>query len=228
MSSATNLDFEMLEEVKVKDGHKEVYMVKAPEATLKELIDMIIDFEHGWGEYRKLVKLHVNKTSEKGDNISRSIFLTMGGDEDVKCVFGKVFMSEFAGRNAYCSTCEQIVYDSEDADYGCEIIYYVTLDEPVRAKYIPPHIEGTEAEETITPDEGDTLRCEWKMAEEITPFSIPTREDCYKEFARKLLAKMDDIAPDRREDVKPQTPWESYLLARDDMMSAILDILTED
>ena len=227
-NTVTPLDFEMLEEIKVKDGHKEIYMVKAPEATLKELIDMIIDFEDGWSEYRKLVKLHVNKTSEKGDNISRSIFLTMGGDEEVKCVFGKVFMSEFAGRKAYCFTCEQTIYDSEDVDYGCEITYYVTLDEPVRAKLVPPHIEETEAKETITPDEGDTLRCEWKMAEEIKPFSIPTKEDIIKEFTRKLLAKMDDIAPQRRDDVKPQTPWESYLLARDDMMSAILEILLED
>lgn len=218
-NTITPLDFELLEEVGVKDGHKEIYMVKAPEATLKELIDMIIDFENGWGEYRKLVKLHVNKTSEKGDNISRSIFLTMGGYEDVKCVLGKVFMSEFAGRKAYCSTCEQIIYDSEDVDYGCEITYYVTLDEPVRAKLVPPHIE--EEDESIT-------GTEWKMAEELTPFSIPTKEEIIKEFVRKFLAKMDDIAPQRRGDVKPQTPWESYLLARDDMMSAILDILTED
>lgn len=217
-NTVTPLDFELLEEIKIKDGRKEIYMVKAPEATLKEFIDMIIDFEHGWGEYRKLVKLHVNKTSEKGDNISRSIFLTMGGDEDVKCVLGKVFMSELAGRKAYCSTCEQTIYDSEDVDYGCEITYYVTLDEPVRAKFIPPHIE--EAEPIVA--------TEWKTAEEITPFSIPTKEEIIKEFVRKFLAKMDDIAPQRRDDVKPQTPWESYLLARDDMMSAILDILTED
>ena len=217
-NTVTPLDFELLEEIKIKDGRKEIYMVKAPEATLKEFIDMIIDFEHGWGEYRKLVKLHVNKTSEKGDNISRSIFLTMGGDEDVKCVLGKVFMSEFAGRKAYCSTCEQTIYDSEDVDYGCEITYYVTLDEPVRAKFIPPHIE-----------EGELITgTEWKVAEEITPFSIPTKEEIIKEFVRKFLAKMDDITPQRRDDVKPQTPWESYLLARDDMMSAILEILTED
>ena len=223
-NTVTPLDFEMLEEVKVKDGHKEIYMVKAPEATLKELIDMIIDFEDGWGEYRKLVKLHVNKTSEKGDNISRSIFLTMGGDEEVKCVFGKVFMSEFAGRKAYCSTCEQTIYDSEDVDYGCEITYYVTLDEPVRAKFIPPHIEEEADEKEVVP----LVSTGWKTPEEIKPFSIPTKEEIIKEFTRKLLAKMDDIAPQRRDDVKPQTPWESYLLARDDMMCAILEILTED
>jgi hypothetical protein len=219
MSNVTNLDFELLEEVKVEGGHKEIFMVKAPEATLKELIDMIIDFEHGWGEYRKLVKLHVNKTSEKGDNISRSIFLTMSGYEDVKCIFGKVFMSEFAGRKAYCSTCEQTIYDSEDVEYGCEITYYVTLDEPIEATYIPSHIK----EETVAP----TVGTEWKMAEKITPFSIPTKEEITKEFITKLLAKMDDIAPKRRGDVKPQTPWESYLLARDDMMCAILEILLE-
>jgi CxxC motif-containing protein len=219
MSNVTNLDFELLEEVKVKDGHKEIFMVKAPEATLKELIDMIIDFENGWGEYRKLVKLHVNKTSEKGDNISRSIFLTMSGYEDVKCIFGQVFMSEFAGRKAYCSTCEQIIYDSEDADYGCEVAYYVTLDEPIKATYTPSHIK----EETVAP----TVGTEWKMAEKITPFSIPTKEEITKEFITKLLAKMDDIAPKRRGDVKPQTPWESYLLARDDMMCAILEIMLE-
>lgn len=220
MSNVTNLDFELLEEVKIKEGHKEVYMVKAPEATLKELIDMIIDFENGWGEYRKLVKLHVNKTSEKGDNISRSIFLTMGDGEDVKCILGQVFMSEFAGRKAYCSTCEQIVYDSEDVDYGCEITYYVTLDEPVKATYIPSHIN----EEAVAPVVGT----EWEMEEKITPFSIPTKEEVIKEFVIKFLAKMDDIAPQRREDVKSQTPWESYLLARDDMMCAILNILLED
>lgn len=220
MSNVTNLDFILLEEVKVKDGHKEIFMVKAPEATLKELIDMIVDFENGWGEYRKLVKLHVNKTSEKGDNISRSIFLTMGGDEDVKCIFGRVFMSEFAGRKAYCSTCEQIVYDSEDVDYGCEIIYYVTLDESVKATYIPSHIK----EEVAAP----IVNTEWKVEEEITPFSIPTKREIIKEFTTKFLAKMDDLAPQRREDVKPQTPWESYLLARDDMMCAILEILLED
>lgn len=219
MSNVTNLDFDLLEEVKVEGGHKETFMVKAPEATLKELIDMIIDFENGWGEYRKLVKLHVNKTSEKGDNISRSIFLTMSGYEDVKCIFGQVFMSEFAGRNAYCSTCEQIIYDSEDAEYGCEVAYYVTLDEPIKVTYIPSHIK----EETAAPIVGT----EWKMAEEITPFSIPTKEEVIKEFVTKLLAKMDDLAPQRREDVKPQTPWESYLLARDDMMCAILEIMLE-
>jgi CxxC motif-containing protein len=219
MSNVTNLDFILLEEVKVKGGNKEIFMVKAPEATLKELIDMIIDFENGWGEYRKLVKLHVNKTSEKGDNISRSIFLTMSGYEDVKCIFGQVFMSEFAGRKAYCSTCEQIIYDSEDADYGCEITYYVTLDEPIEATYIPSHIK----EETVAP----TVGTEWKMAEENTPFSISTKEEITKEFITKLLAKMDDIAPKRRGDVKPQTPWESYLLARDDMMCAILEIMLE-
>jgi hypothetical protein len=221
MSNVTNLDFELLEEVKVKDGHKEIFMVKAPEATLKELIDMIIDFEHGWGEYRKLVKLHVNKTSEKGDNISRSIFLTMSGYEDVKCIFGQVFMSEFAGRKAYCSTCEQTVYDSEEADYGCEIIYYVTLDEPATATYIPTHIKEEMADESL-------VGTEWKMKEEITPFSIPTKREINKEFITKLLTKMDDIASQRRVDVKPQTPWESYLLARDDMMRAVLDILLED
>ena len=217
--SATNLDFELLEEVKIKDGRKEVYMVKAPEATLNELIDMVIAFEKEWCESRKLIKLYVNKTSEKGENISRCIFFTIDPEEDqAKCILGTVLMSEFAGRKAYCSTCEQTVYDDEDVEYGWEIAYYVTLDEPVRAKFIPPHIEEGEL---IT----DT---EWVMEEEITPFSIPTREECYKEFTRKLLAKMDDIAPQRRDDVKPQTPWESYLLARDDMMSAILEILLED
>jgi hypothetical protein len=69
---------------------------------------------------------------------------------------------------------------------------------------------------------------EWKMKEEIMPFSIPTKREINKEFITKLLAKMDDIAPQRRADVKPQTPWESYLLARDDMMRAVLDILLED
>jgi hypothetical protein len=39
---------------------------------------------------------------------------------------------------------------------------------------------------------------------------------------------MDDVAIQRRGDVKLQTPWESYLLARDDMMSAILEILLEE
>jgi hypothetical protein len=219
MSNVTNLDFDLLEEVKVKDGRKEIFMVKAPEATLKELIDMIIDFENGWGEYRKLVKLHVNKTSEKGDNISRSIFFTMSGYEDVKCIFGQVFMSEFAGRNVYCSTCEQIIYDSEDATYGCEVTYYVTLDEPVKATYTPSHTKEKEA--------APIANTEWKMADEITPFSIPTKREVIKEFITKLLAKMDDIAPKRRGDVKPQTPWESYLLARDDMMCAILEILLE-
>lgn len=220
MSNVTNLDFDLLEEVKVEGGRKEIYMVKAPEATLKELIDMIIDFENGWSEYRKLVKLHVNKTSEKGDNISRSVFLTMSGYEDVKCIFGQVFMSEFAGRKAYCSTCEQIIYDSEDATYGCEITYYVTLDEPIEATYIPSHMK----EETVEPVVGT----EWKTAEEITPFSIPTKEEVIKEFITKFLAKMDDIAIQRRGDVKPQTPWESYLLARDDMMCTILEIMLEE
>lgn len=218
--SATNLDFELLEEIKIKDGRKEVYMVKAPEATLNELIDMVIAFEKEWCESRKLIKLYVNKTSEKGENISRCIFFTTDPEEDqAKCILGTVLMSEFAGRNAYCSTCEQTVYDSEDVEYDWEIAYYVTLDEPVKATYIPSHIK----EEIASPIVGT----EWKMEEEITPLSIPTKREIIKEFTTKFLTKMDDIAPQRRGDVKPQTPWESYLLARDDMMSAILEIMLE-
>jgi hypothetical protein len=219
MSNVTNLDFNLLEEVRVEGGHKEIFMVKAPEATLKELIDMVVDFEKKWCEQRKLIKFHVNKTSEKGDNISRSIYLVINEDEDVKCIFGQVFMSEFAGRNAYCSTCEQTVYDSGDVDYDWELTYYVTLDEPVKATYTPSHTKEKEA--------APIANTEWKMADEITPFSIPIKREVIKEFTTKLLAKMDDIAPQRRGDVKPQTPWESYLLARDDMMCAILEILLE-
>ena len=221
MSNVTNLDFELLEEVKVKDGRKEVFMVKAPEATLNELIDMILAFEKGWCEQRKLIKLYVNKASEKGENISRCIFFTIDPEEDqAKCILGTVLMSEFAGRNAYCSTCEQIVYDSEDVEYGCEIAYYIALDEPAKATYIPSHIK----EEVAAP----IVNTEWKVEEEITPFSIPTKREIIKEFTTKFLAKMDDLAPQRREDVKPQTPWESYLLARDDIMCVILEILLED
>lgn len=221
MSNVTNLDFELLEEVKVKDGHKEVYMVKAPEATLNELVDMILDFEKDWCGQQKLIKLYVNKASEKGENISRCIFFAIDPEEDqAKCILGTVLMSEFAGRSAYCSTCEQTVYDSEDVEYGCEVDYYITLDEPIKATYIPSHIK----EEVVEP----IVDSEWKMEEEVTPFSIPTKEEIIKEFVTKFLAKMDDIAPKRRGDVKPQTPWESYLLARDDMMSAILEILLED
>lgn len=220
--SATNLDFELLEEIKIKDGRKEVYMVKAPEATLNELIDMVIAFEKEWCESRKLIKLYVNKTSEKGENISRCIFFTIDPEEDqAKCILGTVLMSEFAGRNAYCSTCEQTVYDSEDVEYDWEIAYYVTLDEPVKATYILPIEE--EKEEAVEPIVGT----EWVMEEEIAPFSIPTKEEVIKEFVTKFLSKMDDIAPKRRGDVKPQTPWESYLLARDDMMCAILEIILE-
>lgn len=221
MSNITNLDFILLEEVKVEGGHKEIYTVKAPEATLNELIDMILDFEKDWYGQRKLIKLYVNKASEKGENISRCIFFTIDPEEDqAKCILGTVLMSEFAGRNAYCSTCEQTVYDSEDVEYGCEIAYYIALDEPVKATYIPSHIE----EEAVTPIVGT----KWKMEEEITPFSIPTKREIIKEFITKFLAKMDDIAPQRREDCEGQTPWESYLLARDDMHSAIIEIMLEE
>ncbi len=218
--SETKLDFEMLEEVAVKGGSKEVYSVKAPDATLNELVDMAIDFERDCYS-SKLIKFHINKTDENGKNISRSVFFTVDPETgNTKCIFGQVLMSEFAGRRAYCSTCEQIsYYNDPDAAYAFEVTYYITLDEPVRAKYIPPHIE--EKAEPIT-------ATDWKMAEEITPFSIPCKGDIIKEFTTKFLAKMDDLAPQRRGDVKPQTPWESYLLARDDMMCAILEILLED
>ena len=218
--SETKLDFEMLEEIKIKGGSKEAYMVKAPDATLNELIDMAIDFECDCYS-SKLIKFHINKTDENGKNISRSIFFAVDPETgNTKCIFGQVLMSEFADRKAYCSTCEQISYYNDPDDvYAFEVTYYITLDEPVKAKLVPPHIE--EEDESI-------VGTERKMTEEITPFSIPTKEEIIKEFVRKFLAKMDDIAPQRRDDVKPQTPCESYLLARDDMMSAILEILTED
>ena len=128
--------------------------------------------------------------------------------------YGSVFLTEYGSRLAFCSTCEVAYGD-------CSVEYYITLDEPA------PFVK--EPSETKTEDTTETLLGGvWKWNEQIEDFVIPDKSTILKQFIAKFLAKMDDIAPQRREDVKPQTPWESYLLARDDMMSAILEIMLEE
>lgn len=181
------------------------------ELTLKDMVTTILEYEYEY-ELAPSVTLYVNRVDCDGDNVSRMIKYVRG-ESGMFPSYGSVFLTEYGSRPAYCSTCE-VAYED------CAVEYYITLDEPTPF--------AKESSETKVEDAAETLvGNDWKFDEKIEEFVIPDKRTILKQFLTKFLAKMDDIAPQRREDVEPQTPWESYLLARDDMMSAILEILLE-
>ncbi len=182
------------------------------ELTLKNMVTTILDYEYE-DNLVPSVTLYVNRVDCDGDNVSRMIKYVRDESGMFQSSYGSVFLTEYGSRPAYCSTCK-VAYED------CGVEYYITLDEPAPF--------AKEPSETKTEDTTEKLMGGvWKWNEQIEDFVIPDKTTILKEFITKFLAKMDDIAPQRREDVKPQTPWESYLLARDDMMRAILEIMLE-
>ena len=180
--------------------------------TLKNLVTTILDYEYE-DNLVPSVTLYVNRIDCDGDNVSRMIKYVRDESGMFQSSYGSVFLTEYGSRLAFCSTCD-VAYED------CSVTYYITLDEPAPFAKEPSE---TEAEDTTEKLMGGV----WKWNEQIEDFVIPDKTAILKQFITKFLAKMDDIAPQRREDCEPQTPWESYLLARDDMMSAILEIVLE-
>lgn len=212
MSATDKIKFiDMLEET----SEKAKYLVNFVDngLTLKNLVETILRYEYE-EENTSTITLYVNRIDCDGDNVSRVIKYERNELGHFQIYLGSVFLTEYGSRLAFCSTCE-VSYKDDGVEY------YITLDEPAPFAKEPSETKVEDKVELIT-------ATEWKMAEEIEPFSIPTKREVIKEFTTKFLAKMDDIAPQRRVDVRPQTSWESYLLARDDMMSAILEILLEE
>lgn len=182
------------------------------ESTLKELVETILKYEYE-DELVPSVTFYVNRTDSDGDNVSRMIKYVRDESGMFQSFYGSVFLTEYGSRPAYCSTCE-VAYED------CSVEYYITLDEPAPF--------AKETSEAKTEDTTETLLGGvWKWNDVIEDFVIPDKTTILKQFIAKFLTKMDDIAPERREDCEPQTPWESYLLARDDMMRAILEIMLE-
>jgi hypothetical protein len=204
MSATEKIKFiDMVEET----SEKAKYLVNFSdnELTLKELVETILKHEHE-EENTSAVTLYVNRVDCDGDNVSRMIKYTRNELGHFQTVHGSVFLVEYGHRSAYCSTCEVLYKDDS-------VVYYITLDEPTPFTKEPSETKVEDVNETPVGDE-------W--------IAVPDKATILKEFITKFLAKMDDIAPQRRGDVKPQTPWESYLLARDDMMRAILEIMWEE
>lgn len=192
------------------------YMVKYEgRATLKELIHDLVEYEADECETPNLIFYIADLSKEK--EFSRVITYHLDDEEgEYVCDIGNVLFVEYGSKPVKCDICE---------------IKFGKACDPISASYYIDLVESTTALKTDTEQKMEVepiLGGMWKWEDEITPFSIPTKEEVIKEFVTKFLAKMDDIAPQRREDVKPQTPWESYLLARDDMMCTILEIMLED
>jgi hypothetical protein len=182
------------------------------EFTLKDMVTTILEYEYE-DELVPSVTLYVNRVDCDGDNVSRMIKYVRDESGMFQSFYGSVFLTEYGSRPAYCSTCEVAYAD-------CSVEYYITLDEPAPFTKEPSETKTEDTDKTL-------LGGVWKWNEQIEDFVIPDKATILKEFITKFLTKMDDIAPERREDCEPQTPWESYLLARDDMMRAILDIMLE-
>ena len=193
-----------------KEGTKYLVSFVDNESTLKELVETILKYEYE-DNLVPSVTFYVNRVDCDGDNRMIKYVRDESGMFQSSC--SSIFLTEYGSSPAYCSTCE-VAYED------CSVEYYITLDEPTPF--------AKESSETKVEDVNETLvGNDWKFDEKIEDFVIPDKATILKQFITKFLAKMDDIAPERREDVEPQTPWESYLLARDDMMSAILEILLE-
>lgn len=195
-----------------KEGTKYLVSFVDNESTLKELVETILKYEYE-DNLVPSVTFYVNRVDCDGDNVSRMIKYVRDESGMFQSSYGSIFLTEYGSRPAYCSTCE-VAYED------CGVEYYITLDEPVPFAKEPAEAKTEDTDKTL-------LGGVWKWNDAIEDFVIPDKATILKQFITKFLAKMDDIAPQRREDVEPQTPWESYLLARDDMMSAILEILLE-
>lgn len=210
MSVADKVIFTEAEET--KEGTKYLVDFVDNGLTLKNLVTTILEYESE-DSLVPSVTLYVNRIDCDGDNVSRMIKYVRDESGMFQSSYGSVFLTEYGSRLAFCSTCE-VAYED------CGVEYYITLDEPVP---FAKESSETEAEDTTEKLMGGV----WKWNEEIEDFVIPDKTTILKQFITKFLTKMDDIAPQRREDCEAQTPWESYLLARDDMMSAILEIVLE-
>lgn len=180
---------------------------------LKDMVETILRHEYE-EENTSTITLYVNRVDCDGDNVSRVIKYERDELGHFQIYLGSVFLTEYGHRPAYCSTCEVAYAD-------CSVKYYITLDEPAPFTKEPSETKTEDTDKTL-------LSGVWKRNEQIEDFVIPDKATILKQFITKFLAKMDDIAPQRREDCELQTPWESYLLARDDMMCAILEILLEE
>jgi hypothetical protein len=204
MSATDKIKFtDMLEET----SEKAKYLVNFcdNELTLKDMVETILRYEYE-EENTSTITLYVNRVDCDGDNVSRVIKYERNELGHFQIYLGSVFLTEYGHRSAYCSTCEVLYKDDS-------VVYYITLDEPI------PFVK--ESSETKVEDVNETpVGDEW--------IAIPNKTTNLKQFITKFLAKMDDVAIQRRGDVKLQTPWESYLLARDDMMCAILEIMLEE
>jgi hypothetical protein len=192
------------------------YMVKYEGSpTLKELIHDLVAYEVDECETPNL-NFYIANPSD-GKEFSRVITYHLDDEEgEYVCDIGNVLFVEYGSKPVKCDTCE---------------IKFGKVCDPISASYYIDLVEDTAAPKADTEQKMEVaplLGGVWKWEEEIEPFSIPTKEEIIKKFVTKFLAKMDDIAPERREDCGPQTPWESYLLARDDMMRAILEIMWEE
>lgn len=204
MSATDKIKFtDMLEET----SEKAKYLVNFvdDELILKDMVETILRYEYE-EENTSTITLYVNRVDCDGDNVSRVIKYERNELGHFQIYLGSVFLTEYGHRSAYCSTCEVLYKDDS-------VVYYITLDEPA------PFTK--ESSETKVEDVNETpVGDEW--------IAVPNKTTTIKQFITKFLSKMDDVAIQRRGDVKLQTPWESYLLARDDMMSAILEILLEE
>jgi hypothetical protein len=211
MSATEKIKFtDMLEET----SEKAKYLVNFcdNELILKDMVETILRHEYE-EENTSTITLYVNRVDCDGDNVSRVIKYKRNELGHFQIYLGSVFLTEYGHRSAYCSTCEVLYKDDS-------VVYYITLDEPTPFTKEPSETKVEDTAETLVGDD-------WTVEENIEEFAVPNKATILKQFIIKFLTKMDDVAIQRRGDVKPQTPWESYLLARDDMMSAILEILLE-
>lgn len=202
-----------IEAEETKEGTKYLVNFVDDELTLKDMVETILKYEYE-DDLVPSVTFYINRVDCDGDNVSRIVKYERNELGHFQTVHGSVFLVEYGRRLAYCSTCD-VAYED------CGVKYYITLDEPAP---FAKETSETKVEDANEAPIGD----EWKPNEEIEGFVVPNKATILKQFITKFLAKMDDIAPQRREDCEPQTPWESYLLARDDMMCAILEIMLEE
>ncbi len=163
------------------------------------------------------------------DGVNRMIRYDLDEEEEEYCCnVGNVFLTEYGHQPASCSVCENKLGEYYQTT-ACEYFVYIG-EEKANVKYITKQdataaVATFEAKDKI---EEPSFILEDKVPHgPISPVEGVIGEVAVKEFIQKLLAKMDGVAPERREDCEGQTPWESYLLARDDMHSAIIEILTE-
>lgn len=211
MSITDKIKFIEVEET--KEGTKYLVNFVDNGLTLKDMVETILKYEYE-DDLVPSITFYVNRIDCDGDNVSRIIKYARNELGHFQTVHGSVFLVEYGSRLAFCSTCE-VAYED------CSVKYYITLDEPVPFAKEPSETKVEDVNETLVGND-------WKFDEEIEEFVIPDKRTILKQFLTKFLAKMDGVASQRREDCEGQTPWESYLLARDDMHSAIIEIMLEE